>query len=183
MTTSDYALVVSITSLFASFCTLIWNVWQKFIFVRPSVQVSFVLMSVLQPSDDGVAHPTGQKLLLLVATNMGPGAVVLYACIAKSRSSWWKKALIGILNPIHGDPTSAVATSLGPFSAGLPVKIDAGDSKSFYFPYNADCFLGEPLLRVGVNDTYYRNAWCQRRDVLKVMEYFHADFPPPPQPS
>ena len=53
MTTSDYALIVSVASIVIAIGALAWNVWQKFIFVKPSLQVSFNLMNVLQPAADG----------------------------------------------------------------------------------------------------------------------------------
>jgi hypothetical protein len=177
MTTSDYALIVSIVSILIAIGALAWNVWQKFIFVKPSLQVSFGVWKILKPSVDGIAYPTGKQLLNLTVTNMGPGPVTLSACIARSRYRGKNKSRMGMLNPIHGDLTSDEPTSLGPFSAGLPMKIDAGDTKSFYFPYELDSFLAEGILRVGINDTYQRNTWCRRSDMRKVNAQYSKDFP------
>lgn len=181
MTTSDYALIVSIVSIFVAISALAWNVWQKFIFVRPSLQVSFGLWNVLQQSGDGFARPTGKKLLNMTVTNMGPGPVILSSCIAWARYRGWGKSRIGMLNPIHGDPTSDKLIGIGPFGAGLPTKIDAGEVKSFYFPYQADSFLADGILKVGVNDTYQRNTWCHRRDLRKVNAKYRRDFPASPK--
>src|SRR5580693_2978335 len=96
----------------------------------------------------------------------------IYTCIGKPKTVWWKRRdRLGLLNPIHGDPTNPTPESIGPFSGGLPAKIDAGETKSFYFPYIKDCFLKDELARVGVNDTYHRNIWCQRhpRPILRVL--------------
>ena len=35
--TAEYALIISITSLLLAFCSLIWNVWSKFIFPKPAI--------------------------------------------------------------------------------------------------------------------------------------------------
>jgi hypothetical protein len=60
------------------------------------------------------------------------------------------------LNPIHDNPLASKPTSLGPFSGGLPAKIDAGEIKAFYFPYTKDCFLKERLRGVGI----LRHLWA-----------------------
>jgi hypothetical protein len=48
MTTHDYALIISLFSIAISIGALLWNVWQKFIFVKPTLQVSFGLYHVMQ---------------------------------------------------------------------------------------------------------------------------------------
>ena len=132
MTTSDYALIISIVSIFVSIGALIWNIWQKFIFVKPALQASFGIYTVLQPGGPATER---QRLLSITATNMGPGSVILHSCIARKKGHWWRRAKYGFLNPIHSDPTDPNPRSLGPFSSGLPAKIREGEIKSFYFPF------------------------------------------------
>jgi hypothetical protein len=177
MTISDYALITSLVSILISIGSLLWNVWQKFIFVKPTIQVAFGIYSVLVPTKAGTTTRSGQRLLNVTVTNMGPGPVIIFACIGKLKTAWWKRRdRLGILNPIHGDPTNSNLQSIGPFSGGLPAKIDAAETKSFYFPYAQDCFLREGLTRVGVNDTYQRNMWCRKRDMHKVISAYRRDF-------
>jgi hypothetical protein len=178
MTTSDYALITSLLSIVIAIGSLLWNVWQKFIFVKPTLHVGFGIYNVVVPTTGGrTATRSGQRLLNLTVTNMGPGLVIIYACIGKPKTVWWKRRdRLGLLNPIHGDPTNPTPESIGPFSGGLPAKIDAGETKSFYFPYIKDCFLKDELARVGVNDTYHRNIWCQKRDMNKVNLDYRRDF-------
>src|SRR5262249_38050269 len=129
------------------------------------------------PTEAGTVTRSGHRLLNLTVTNMGPGPVILFACVGKPKTLWWKRPeKLGLLNPIHGDPINPKPESIGPFSSGLPAKIDAGDSKSFYFPYKKDCFLSEQLARVGINDTYQRNTWCRRRDMRKANSAYCRDF-------
>jgi hypothetical protein len=176
MSTGDYALISSLIALVVSIIALLWNIWQKFIFVKPALQVYFGLYNVLQSKTPGLASPSGHRVLVLTVTNMGPGAVVLYACIGKQKAHWWTRPKLGILNPIHGDPLDQQPTSIGPFSAGLPVKIDAGDTKGVYFPYTKGCFLSDGLARIGINDTYQRNTWCRRSNMRKVYKNYRQDF-------
>lgn len=174
MTSADYALIVSIPSIFISIGALLWNVWQKFIFVKPALQVTFSKGTVVLP---GVPTTTNHRLLHLSVTNMGPGPVILTACAAKSRKHWWKRAkFYGMIVPIHGDPADPNLVGIGPFGGGLPAKIDAGEVKSFYFPYTKDCFLNEDLARIGINDTYQRIIWCRRSDMRKVYRSYQQDF-------
>lgn len=177
MTTHDYALIISLFSIVIAIGALLWNILQKFIFVKPNLQVSFGLWHVMQHTSADVATRSGHRLLVLTVTNMGPGSVVLYACIGKMKAHWWtREKVLCTINPIHNDPTDPNPISIGPFSSGLPARIDAGDVKSFYFPYEKDCFLREGLARVGINDTYRRNTWCRGRDMRKAHRAYRRDF-------
>jgi hypothetical protein len=90
---------------------------------------------------------------------------------------WWPRHPgSGVLNPIHGDPRAPNPRGIGPYAAGLPLKIEAADSKSFYFPYTKDSFLKEPLLAVGINDSYHRLFWCRRQDMKKAQKRWREDF-------
>jgi hypothetical protein len=102
MTTSDYALITRLVSIVIVIGSLLWNVWQKFIFVKPTLQVSFGICNVLVPTETGTATRTGHRLLNLTVTNMGPGPVILFASIGKPKTPWWKRPKkLGLLNPIH----------------------------------------------------------------------------------
>lgn len=171
MSSSDLAFLISGISLAVALVALAWGMWEKFIFVRPRLQVSFGVFRVFQ------SGKFGKSLLSLTATNMGPGPVIIHSCIVQIRTRWFWKKQLAILNPIHNDPVSDVATSIGPFSAGLPLKLDAGEVKSFYFPFTEDTFLGNPVTRVGVTDTYGRNTWCRGRDAKKASRKFREEFP------
>jgi hypothetical protein len=174
MNMAGYALLVSVASIFISIGALFWNVWQKFIFVRPALQVSFGLYRIVQP---GIPAGVNHRLLSLTITNMGPGPVVLSSCVAKCKKPWWRRAQhYGLLNPIEGDPAEPNPKGIGPFGGGLPAKVDAGDVKTFYFPYSKEGFLKEGLARVGINDTYHRIFWCHRSDMQKVNQSYRREF-------
>src|SRR5216683_199073 len=170
MTSGETALLISGISLAISAAGFIWNIMEKFIYVKPGIQVTFGVYTI-------VATDMPKKRLLSVGvTNMGPGPVILHSCIAKIREPWSLRPQLAMLNPIHGDPSSDEPRSLGPFSGGLPLKLEAGEVKSFYFPFSKDTFLSEQVVRVGVNDTYSRNSWCRRKDVRKAKKKFTEAF-------
>ena len=112
MSTSDFAFLLSGISLAIALLVLAWNVSEKFIFVKPRLQVSFGVFRVVQ------SGKIGKALLSLTITNMGPGPAIIHSCIIKARKRWvWQKQF-GMLNPIHNDPAGDVPTSIGPFSGG-----------------------------------------------------------------
>jgi len=123
VSTADWALVISICSAIVSLAGFVWNVWSKFIYPKPRVQVSFSFMRVVQ------GNFSGEKVLVLSATNMGPVQVTLYyALVTYSR---WAPRLssVGVLNPLHNYPAQTTH-SIGPFGGGLPKKLDVGEQFS-----------------------------------------------------
>jgi hypothetical protein len=133
MTTAEYALIVSIASVFVSFGALFWNVWQKFLFVKPTLQVSFGVWRIWQPS---APDNHNRRLLNLTITNMGPGPAVLAACVGKPKKPWWKRAKnskLGLLNPIHGDPVDPNPVASDHLVADCPLKLMLEKPSRFIF--------------------------------------------------
>ena len=170
MTTSDYALIISLFSLLIAMGSFIWNVWSKFIFPKPKLIVSFMVMKTIPEV------PGRERLLCLSVTNFGPGEVTISAAVARPIRPWYKRRVaLGMLNPI--DDLLKRDGPTGPFAGGIPKKLAVGENFSVYFPYQAKLFLNEPLDAVGVHDTFRRAHWAPRRDFLKAVEKYRADFP------
>ena len=166
MTPGEVALITSGCALAISISGFVWSICKEFVFVKPRVQISFNVTDVL-----GGASKV-KLVCTLNATNMGPGPVHLYCCIFRGR-----RGRFGMLNPIDGSPTSLPHREAGPFAGGLPLyDLAPGRSKTFYFPYAADCFLKDPIVRVGVQDTYGRNYWCRRKFVALARNRYRSDF-------
>lgn len=163
MTTADWALTISLLSFVISVASFIWNVWSKFIFPKPKIRVSFGPRVLMQ--DDEPDH----HILILHATNYGPGEVTLHMAIGRARPSRLKKLRHLIFNPLHNFPVELDRT-LGPFSGGLPKKIAVGESFSSYFVLLHKGFRDEPIIDVGFCDTFDRNHWAPRREVQKAIE-------------
>jgi hypothetical protein len=175
MTTGDWALVISLFSFAVALGSFVWNIWSKFIYPKPKVRVTLQASIIFHPG-----HPDHQKeFISLMATNVGPGDVILSAAVLRSRKKkWWRewKAWFrrryrfdyGMLNPLEGFP-GVMDHSIGPFSGGLPKKIGVGESFSSYFPRNVDWFENK-VMGVGFNDSFGRNHWCSRQDIKKVRE-------------
>jgi hypothetical protein len=171
VTAGQFSLILSGAALALSIAGFIWSIWKEFIFVKPRAQASFAVMEVLGNASEV------KRLCVLNVTNMGPGPVHLYCCLARERLNWRMRAKHGMLNPIEGDATRLPHRSAGPFSDGLPlVELQPGKSRTFYFPYVEDCFLKEPIVRIGVQDTYGRNHWCRHSQVRKAKDRYQNDF-------
>lgn len=78
METSDWALIISLFSLLLSLAGFIWNVWSKFVFPKPRVAVSFMVMHV-------VGSDQRQRFLSLDVTNFGPSEVTISCAVARPR--------------------------------------------------------------------------------------------------
>lgn len=165
MTTADWAIVISIGSFVLSLAGFIWSVWSKFIYPKPKVQVS---IDVVQTFGNGEAK--SHEAVSLQATNYGPAAVTLHSAIARSKRKWYKRRadLMGVLNPYISFPE--VLDSGGPFSGGLPKKIEVGEQFSAYFPVANDWFEKGKFVDIGFCDTFGRNHWSPRKSVKQVRE-------------
>ncbi|HET6526674.1 hypothetical protein [Sphingopyxis sp.] len=169
MTTSDWALIISIFSLLIALAGFVWNVWSKFIYPKPKMKVSFMLMKL-----DGSSPPL--RLFVLKFTNFGPGEVVIDCAVARPKRSLfqWRVAL-GMLNPI--DKLWQPEKATGPFAGGLPKKLAAGEEHSLYFTHTAEMWLKEDLEAVGVHDSFLRSHWASKADFRRAREQFRRNFP------
>jgi len=175
MTTSDWALIISLCSFAVALGSFVWNVWSKFIYPKPKLRVGFRATIIFQPG----SPDHGREFFTLSATNYGPGDVTLHSAIIRHhRKGWWKnwraffnrhyRRQYGVLNPFEGFPHRFDHT-IGPFSGGLPKKLATGDSFSSYFPRQVDWFANERV-RIGFSDGFDRNHWCSKQDIRKVIE-------------
>lgn len=160
MTTADWALAISVISAFVSFAGFVWNVWAKFIYPKPRVQVSFSQMFLI-----GEGWEDGPETLCMTVSNHGPSDVTIRCAVARKRRRglFRKPKDIGMLNPYRSYPYDL--ESDGPFSGGLPKKLGVGEEFSLYFPVSRDWFEKEDLADFGVNDTFNRLHWTSRKNV------------------
>ena len=174
VTSGDWALLISGFSMAVALGSLSWNILQKFIFVKPTVQASFGNNVIIRP---GQTPEQAKDIWSLSATNMGPGDVIIHMCVLKERTTgWFKRDVHGIINPIDGDIEADEPLSAGPFSGGLPAKFPQGESRSFYFPFTRKTFLLEQTTNIGFVDTYNRYIWCRKKDVKRAKEAYKEKF-------
>jgi hypothetical protein len=165
VTTADWALVISICSAVVSLAGFVWNVWSKFIYPKPRVQVSFSLLTVIQN------NPTVQENVIgLSATNMGPVQVTLHSALVAYRRGVFPSHRFGLLNPLHNYPMQTKHT-IGPFGGGLPKKLDVGEQFTVYLIPDHEMLAKGDYQRIGFTDTFGRSHWAPRRRILETLPY------------
>jgi hypothetical protein len=167
MTTADWALVISICSAFVAMLSFIWNVWSKFIYPKPKLVVSFTLKRIM---DDKGWH---DSFLNLSVTNHGPVACTLTHSFVQVHNGLFRKPRIGLINPLSNFPND-FETARGPFSGGLPKKIEVGEEFSLQYWYGEN-WLDENVLNVGVFDSFNRKHVCFRTNVRQVQKTYLKD--------
>lgn len=172
MTTADWALTISLGSAMVSLAGFVWNVWSKFIYPKPKIRVSLQRIRVFQ------GKPTSLRALSLTAVNMGPAPVQLQLAVGDGGRRWWKRKpkSYGVLNPLQDWPHKQNHTD-GPFSGGLPKKLEVGDSFTIYLTLQLDDLLNGKLDRIGFVDTFGRRHWCTTDEVVTVRKKSLAEAP------
>ncbi|WP_425989932.1 hypothetical protein [Brevundimonas sp. TWP2-3-2] len=173
MTTADYALIISIVSVFIAIASFVWNVWSKFIFPKPKASASAGIFMMYTDAGSSNQH------LAVTFTNHGPGELTLHLACIKYKPWPWSKALAAMLNPIHNFPYEPYE-SLGPFSGGLPKKLLVGEGHTIRFPYEANGFLALPFSHLGAVDTFGRDHWVPKKQIKAIRKQFKEDFPDAP---
>jgi len=169
MTTADWALVISILSAIVSLTSFVWNVWSKFIYPKPAVRVSLAMVQVVEPGSDYIP-----SVLRLGATNMGPGEVSLSNALTQFRGHSYQSEGFGLLStldnyPLHQD------IERGYFGAGFPAKVAVGEQFSAYlYPAHERLAKGD-YQRIGFTDSFGRNHWAPRQDILKALPYIREE--------
>lgn len=170
MTTSDWAIAISLCSVAIAVASFVWNVWSKFIYPKPRLVVSFRIMSVFQ---SGI---WSQKHINMSIVNHGPIKTQVYCAVLQERDHPFSKPRWAILNPINDFPREP-CQSHGPFSGGLPKNLEVGESLTLFFPYVEDGFLDGTIINIGVTDVFGNHHWARRKQLKEVVQKFRADFP------
>jgi hypothetical protein len=169
MTTADWALIISIFSLLIALAGFIWSVWSKFIYPKPRVRVSFMLMKL-----DRNNIPL--RLFVLKFTNFGPGEIVIDCAVLRPKRSLFQwRVPLSIPNPIDDIWQPEKAT--GPFAGGLPKKLATGEEYSLYFPFAAEMWLRGDFEAIGVHDSFLRSHWASKGNFRRAREQFQQHFP------
>jgi hypothetical protein len=158
MRTADWALVISLCSFGVSLAAFVWNVWSKFIYPKPQVQVAFRMMTIVQGGS------ADESILSLSATNMGPIEVTLYNALVVFPAGRFRlrSDRYGLLNPLHNYPTQTNPV-IGPFGGGLPKKLEVGEQFTVHLVPDHEFLAKGNYQRIGFTDTFGRSHWASRR--------------------
>jgi hypothetical protein len=167
MNTADWALVISICSALLSMIALAWNIWSKFIFPKPQLIVSFTLQGILD--ETGYHSP----FLNLSITNHGPIPDIVTHSLIEYDHGLFRRPKIGLIQPLANFPLNIKDTN-GPFSGGLPKKIEVGHEFSPKYWYGEN-WLEKNILNIGVVDSFNRKHFCRRSDIKRVKKEYFKD--------
>lgn len=160
------ALITSILAIIVSSSTFGWTIYRDAI-RKPKFRVEVARKTIMQRG-----RPNDGPHLFVEAINMGP--LPNRANSVYVRSGWWKRKF--------GDKKKASAFIYPDFGhhATTPAasRIEVGDRATFVFPYNADSFLKNDFVQLGVSDGYGRIHWCAKKEYQAAVSKFREDFPP-----
>lgn len=177
LTTADYALIVSLTSVLIALGSLVWNVWSKWIYPTPKIRVQFAVIQLLHQGQAG--EPP--RFLSLTMTNFGPTETTIQHIDVKFKPrKFGDRARHAIVNPIHN--LAAPQLEMGPFAGGLPKKLGVGEQFSLYLPFEADSVGRMSVQRLGVRDIFGRFHRAPNKHIRQVRREMDAAFPDAPTP-
>ena len=166
-TTADYALIVSIFALTITIGNFVWNIWSKFIFPKPRVEVR--LAFVLVPSAGTKDWP---KALCLIAVNHGPGSVQLMTGMGRLRRKFpWNRQLDAIFKGYDNWPNDLNSATLG--GPGLPKRLDVGETYQMFLLPTPDKYRQMKLF--GFFDTFGRTHWATDGSIRSALKDLKND--------
>jgi len=164
MQNADWALFISIVSLFLAVASFVWSVWSTFIYPRPKISVSANIMQTYGTGSE-------QEFFVISATNHGPNELTLrHAVQAEYKDCFSKKMKsLLILQPLNNPQAYPLDKSFGVFGGGLPKKLAVGEEFQVYFPVDNKWFNLERG-RFGLYDTFGRYHLCSPKVVSELAE-------------
>jgi hypothetical protein len=187
-TTADYALIVSVVSLFFAVASFVWNVWSKFISPKPKIRVAatFALYESATgsihyfPSSKSGLNRMGSVELSMPAiqvyvANHGPGnADIGTPAFSRKKPHQPRKQGYELFNEFVSYPWQLLRDDdRDTFTRPL----NFGESRTFYIPVDMSELNEWQLERICVIDAFGRKHFCSKADMAhleKVAEKFFA---------
>ena len=163
MTTADWALVISLCSLFVAGASFVWNVWSKFIYPKPRIEVTLAYILAITPGEE----TDTPGALMLRAVNHGPSEAELTTAIGRmKRRKFWKRPNGAILKSYNQWPFELESFTIGGF--GLPKRLIVGEEYRMYLRPSPNNY--EDLSKFGFADTFNREHWATARSVKYALK-------------
>ena len=160
MTTT--ALVLSIVSLVIALVALFWNIYRDLL-LRPRSRVTCHISIV-----DTRSVNLG-TFINITLTNLGPGELVLDSIVVKTG---------GIRERMRNEPRYAVIINDydNPMNPAMPTTVAVHRRVTQFLPFEQDCFVAQPVKRIGFIDTLNRYHWARHSDVEEVKREYVKEF-------
>jgi hypothetical protein len=154
-TTSDYALIVSLVSLCFAVASFCWNIWSKFIFPKPRIEVKIAFIYAVGGSADW------PSAINLIAINHGPIEVTLNGTIGFVSPNFpFGKSKRAILRAYQNWPYNLVETAFGE-TPGLPTRLAVGEQFNAYYPEAV--MKNKELTNLGYADGFGREHFANKK--------------------
>jgi hypothetical protein len=157
-------IVVSLAALVLAALSLGWNIY-KDVVLRARVIVSLGVKMISPENGSDMFDK-----LMVSAVNYGPGKVRFAGFVQMKNAPLWRRLLR------KAEWFVVMSEWDSPYATKLPVLLDVGEELAIVFPYDGDCFLGEPVTDVGLRDSFGRFHWTPRREVRQAIQQFRKDF-------
>ena len=158
------SLAIAIMSLVVSGFTAGWTIYRDAV-QQPRFRVGVSISTIIQ-----AGRPNDGPYIFVESLNLGPrpNRVGLFFAHKSwvSRKFWRDWQTSGMINPDWRHPATTKANT----------KIEVGDKAIFVFPYNAECFLREGFVRVGVSDGFGKTHWTPRKQLKSAIATYNNDF-------
>ena len=155
----NLAIIISFLSLLVAAFSIGWNIYRDVI-MKARLRVNFMIAMI--------SHPTFSEpleRLNISATNFGPGKIKC-SMLQLKETSFWKRI-------IRKDKHAVLINDYtDPLSSPLPCDLDVGESATFLFKLNQDCFLLEDWTHIGVSDSFGRIHWAPKKNVSVAKKSF-----------
>ena len=153
------AIVVSFLSFGVSAFALGWNIYRD-VYLKARLRMSFRLVTI---HHDTLSKPMWRYSLS--ATNLGPGKVKLQT-VALREYSIWKRITRKVKHAI------VIHDFKHPFGGTLPCELEMGQGTDLTFAPDDCKWLGEEFTQIGINDSFGRTHWCNKKDILDAKKAF-----------
>jgi len=158
MSDTQIAIAISFFSLALAIVSLGWNVYRD-VFLKPRLKVSSSLVRLV--SENGL---NGNYTALNVI-NLGPGHITLHAIRFENMN-----LIDNLLRRWRYNGGFITHDYRNPHSAKLPIRIESGDSISYYFPLDELDPIWKNMSKIGVSDSFNRFHWATKRSLRELQK-------------
>ncbi|MDN5787381.1 hypothetical protein [Pseudorhodobacter sp.] len=154
-TTAQIALILSGLSLLLALSSFVWNIWSKFIYPKPQLQVRIRFNIAV---GEGTNEVPGS--IALECINHGPGEIKVQSAIGFVKDGHiLSKAKRGLLRAYENWPYSLQQAAFGE-TPGLPTRLAVGES--FVVNFSEKILKGGNLKNLGFQDGFGREHFADR---------------------
>ena len=148
-----------------------WNIYRDVI-LKPRLRVSIAFGSILEFTDGGNpglltndSRIREDSVIALEAVNNGPGHLKCTSIVSISAPYPFVRRR-GFIRP---DEKMTLSDK-------LPKTLPIGDTICLMMPLSKDCFLSQPIIRLGIKDAFGRVHWANPKSLKRMRKAFKRNL-------